>query len=251
MSFDRSAESTAAMQPTAMRYAQLRSELDALCARAGRNPADVRLIAVSKTVGIAQVDQARAAGARDFAENRPDGLMEKHDAFPGDNWHFIGNIQSRRIRDIVGRATLIHSLCEVSHARKIDAEAAALGIVQDVLLEVNVSGEESKSGLAPADVIAMLDECAALSHMRVRGLMTMAPRGDASRAREVFDELRRLRDELRIHLPADKAEVFDELSMGMSEDWQEAVFAGATMIRVGRAIFSDRFEEVRSDGVPV
>ena len=251
MSYDLSAASSAALGPSALRYAQVRSELDAVCARAGRDPADVRLIAVSKTVGIAQVEQARAAGARDFAENRPDGLMEKHDAFPSDNWHFIGNIQSRRIRDIVGRATLIHSLCELGHARKIDSQAAALDIVQDVLLEVNVSGEESKGGLAPADVAAMLNECAALSHVRVRGLMTMAPRGDASEARAVFVELRRLRDELRIHLPADKAAVFDELSMGMSEDWQEAVFAGATMIRVGRAIFSDQFEEARPEGEPV
>ena len=238
-------ESTTTTEPTdttaSLRYQRVRSQLDEVCAQAGRDPISVRLIAVSKTVGIDEVASAREAGAHDFGENRPDGLIEKHDAFPQDNWHFIDNIQSRRIRDIVGRATLIHSLFDESHAHKIDQEAARLGIVQDVLLEVNVSGEESKSGCTPEEAHSLLAVCASLEHVRVRGLMTMAPRGDATVARAVFEDLRRLHETLRAQLPAEKAAVFDELSMGMSEDWREAVFAGATMIRVGRAIFSDQF----------
>ena len=167
--------------------------------------------------------------------------MEKHDAYPSENWHFIGNIQSRRIHDIVGRATLIHSLHELSHAKKIDAVAAERGIVQDVLLEVNISGEESKSGLSPDQFPSMLAACVQLEHVRVRGLMTMAPQGDLTVAKQTFEGLRALFEKSRSSLPQRDADLFNELSMGMSEDWREAVFAGATIVRIGRAIFSDSF----------
>ena len=190
--------------------------------------ANVTVVAVSKTVGPDAVARALAAGARDFGENRPDGLAEKAAAFPQATWHFIGNIQSRRIPDIVRSAALVHSLFEERHARKIDEAAAVAGKVQDVLLEVNVSGEESKGGLAPGDVRALLDVCARLPHVRVRGLMTMAPQGDPAALRAGLD-------------PA-QAALFDGLSMGMSEDWREAVRAGATIVRIGRAVFDDAFE---------
>ncbi len=239
----KSAPDQAGPETTRERYARVRAQLDEICKQAGRDPKSVRLVAVSKTVGIEDVALAREGGACDFGENRPDGLIEKHDAFPHDRWHFIGNIQSRRIRDIVGRAVLIHSLFDVDHARKINEVAARQGIVQDVLLEVNVSGEESKSGCAPEDAPALLAACAAMEHVRVRGLMTMAPRGNQEVARAAFEGLAALHERLKAQLPADKAAVFNELSMGMSEDWREAVFAGATMIRIGRAIFSDQFSE--------
>lgn len=224
------------------RYQRVAAELAAVCREAGRDPRDVRLVAVSKTVGPDAVGQAVSAGARDFGENRPEGLAEKAAVYPQATWHFIGNIQSRRIPEIVRSATLIHSLYEERHARKIDAAAAAAGKVQDVLLEVNVSGEASKSGLEPADVQALLDVCGQFDHVRVRGLMTMAPRGDLAAAREAFEGLARLRDELRAGLAADRAAAFDGLSMGMSEDWREAVAAGATIVRIGRAVFDDAFE---------
>ena len=224
------------------RYERVAAELAEVCRKAGRDPEEVRLVAVSKTVDVPEVANAIAGGAHDFGENRPDLLMEKHDAYPSENWHFIGNIQSRRLADVVGRAALIHSLYDQSHARKIDSLAGKAGIVQDVLLEVNVSGEESKSGLAPADVASMVAVCRELPHVRLRGLMTMAPRGDLAVVRATFDGLRTLADDLRARMPADEAAVFDELSMGMSEDWREAVFAGATIVRIGRAIFSDQFK---------
>lgn len=226
---------------TKERYENVRAELDEVCCACGRSPEEVTLVAVSKTVGVEEVAYAIEAGARDFGENRPDQLMMKADAYPQENWHFIGNIQSRRIRDIVGRASLVHSLFEERHARKIDEAARALDIVQDVLLEVNVSGEESKSGLTPDEVKSLLDVCRALPNVRVRGLMTMAPQGDLDVARDTFAGLARLRDELRDGLSAEEAEAFDELSMGMSEDWREAVQEGATLVRIGRAIFSDTF----------
>ena len=199
------------------------------------------LVAVSKTVGSEDVALAIEGGACDFGENRPDQLVAKADQFTDVNWHFIGNIQSRRIRDIVGRATLIHSLFEERHARKIDEIAREHGIVQDVLLEVNVSGEQSKSGRTPEDVRELLEVCRALPNIRVCGLMTMAPQGDAEVARETFVGLRELRDSLRAALPEDEAAYFTELSMGMSEDWLEAVAEGATIVRIGRAIFSPTF----------
>lgn len=223
------------------RYERTRAELDEVCRRAGRAPEEVTLVAVSKTVGPEDVESAARGGACDFGENRPDQLMLKADKFPQVNWHFIGNIQSRRIRDIVGRATMVHSLFEESHARKIDECARALGIVQDVLLEVNVSGEPSKSGLEPDRVPEMLAACGKLANVRVRGLMTMAPQGDAEVARETFAGLRALRDQLAAQLPPEQAACFTELSMGMSEDWREAVAEGATIVRIGRAIFSETF----------
>ena len=216
------------------RYIALEAELAQVCESAGRERGEVTLVAVSKTVGPEDVALAIEGGARDFGENRPDQLMEKADRFTQATWHFIGNIQSRRIRDIVGRATLVHSLYQERHARKIDEIAREKGIVQKVLLEVNVSGEQSKSGLAPDEVKALMKICAGLPNVKVCGLMTMAPQGDLDVARKTFAGLRELRDELQADFPD-----LTELSMGMTDDWREAVSEGATIIRVGRAIFSD------------
>ena len=220
-----------------VRYAEVAAQVAQVCEEKGRDAGDIVVVAVSKTVGLDAVEEAIAQGARDFGENRPDQLMLKADAFPQVNWHFIGNIQSRRIRDIVGRATMIHSLYQESHARKINDVAAEQGIVQDVLVEVNVSGEESKSGLAPAEVPAFLDACNGLENLRVRGLMTMAPIGEAAVARATFDGLARLKGELCAGMSPEHAACFTELSMGMTDDWREAVPAGATIVRIGRAIF--------------
>lgn len=221
---------------TKERFEATAAEVARVCEAAGRKPSEVTLVAVSKTVGPDQVAEAIAGGATDFGENRPDQLVPKADEFTQATWHFIGNIQSRRIRDIVGRAALVHSLFEERHARKINDVARERGIVQDVLVEVNVSGEESKSGLAPDQVRAMLQTCADLPNVRVRGLMTMAPQGDLDVARRTFAGLRALRDELQPSFPD-----LTELSMGMSEDWPVAIEEGATIVRIGRAIFSETF----------
>ena len=214
-------------------YTAVAAQVAEACERAGRAADEVTIVAVSKTVGPNEVASALEGGASDFGENRPDQLVLKADRFTQARWHFIGNIQSRRIRDIVGRAVLIHSLFEERHARKIDEIARERGIVQDVLVEVNVSGEASKSGLAPSDVRSMLSACAEMPNVRVRGLMTMAPLGDLAAARAAFGGLRQLRDELRGDYPDCR-----ELSMGMTDDWPIAIQEGATIIRVGRAIFS-------------
>jgi pyridoxal phosphate enzyme (YggS family) len=219
------------------------AQVTAECYACGRERTGVHLIAVSKTVGPDQVDLAWRAGASNFAENRPDELCKKQPLFPEANWHFIGNIQSRRIPDIVAHADLIHSVCNLEHAAKISEAAMKLGKVQDILLEVNVSGEESKSGFEPADVPDSLARCVAMPGLCVRGLMTMAPQGDLAVARQTFRGLRQIFEASRDSLRPEAAQYFCELSMGMSEDWREAIAEGATLVRIGRAVFSDSFDE--------
>lgn len=225
----------------AERYARERERVDEACRVAGRAPGEVLLLAVSKTVDVEGAQEAFRAGARALGENRPDEIMRKAAALPEAEWHFIGNIQSRRIPDIVGHAQLIHSLHQERHALKINDAAQKLGRVQDVLVEVNVSGEESKSGTTPDGALDLVQAVSALPWVRVRGLMTMAPQGDLKMARACFQELAALQERIRAQLPDGAASAFDQLSAGMSEDWQEAVAAGSTIVRIGRAIFSEEF----------
>lgn len=225
------------------RYEMVCRQVADCASSCGRSPEEVQLIAVSKTVGLEGVQEAIEGGCTVFGENRPDQIMEKYAAFPDVQWHFIGNIQSRRIRDIVPCAAMIHSLNHMDHAEKIGRVARELGKVQDVLVEVNVSGEKSKSGIAPADAVEFVQRACTVDGLRVRGLMTMAPQGDLDEARAVFRGLARLADEVRGQLRAPEAMAFDQLSMGMSEDWPLAVAEGATMVRIGRAIFSEDFHE--------
>lgn len=222
-------------------YLSVKAQVANACKDAGRSQDDVLLLAVSKTVGIDGVREAYEAGARNFGENRPEPLVEKHAAFPDANWHFIGNIQSRRIRDIVPCAYMIHSLCEEKHARKIDEVARELGKRQKVLIEVNVSGELSKSGLSPDEVPSYLHACLQLPNIEVCGLMTMAPIGDPDVASKTFAGLRELMQTLREQISASHPEAlsaFTQLSMGMTDDWREAIVEGSTIVRIGRAIFA-------------
>ncbi len=228
---------------TATRYQHLRAELDRECLKAGRKPDDVLLLAVSKTVDIDQVKIALEAGAKAFGENRPDELLRKKAALPDVEFHFIGNIQSRRIHDIVSAAELIHSVSKEAHLAKIDAAAAAIGKVQRVMIEVNVSGEESKSGFAPAEVAGVIERAESLPHVRIEGLMTMAPRAQDEVIHTSFAGLRDLEAKLNDQFAAEGAPYrLSGLSMGMTEDWRRAVPLGTTIVRVGRAIFDDAFE---------
>lgn len=222
-------------------YIDVAQRVRQVCLDCGRDPDEVRLVAVSKTVDAARVQDAIDGGAQDFGENRPDQIVEKHARYPQVAWHFIGNVQSRRIRDIVPCAALIHSVYQPAHLAKIDATAVGCGKVQDILIEVNVSGEKSKGGVAPEDLPAMLNEAAQHPHVAVRGLMTMAPQGDLEVARACFARLRILRDDINANLLPAEALRMSELSMGMSEDWRCAIAEGATIIRIGRAIFSEDF----------
>ncbi len=224
------------------RYRYVADQVREACGACGRDPESVRLIAVSKTVDAGGVAEAIAAGACDFGENRIESLAPKYAAHPEARWHFIGNIQSRKIREIARVATTVHSLYQLSHVAKFESACAELGKTLDVLVEVNVSGEESKSGCSPREAQDIVEAICACPHLRARGLMTMAPRHDQEADSACFTELSRLKDEIAKRIPPDDAEMFDELSMGMSEDWRLAIPAGATMVRIGRAVFDDAFE---------
>ena len=201
----------------------------------GRSADEVTIVAVTKTVGIEAIGHAIAAGARDFGENRVQEFLGKYGLFPDVNWHFIGTLQTNKVKDIVGKTCLIHSVDSLKLLDSIDRKAAETGVVQPVLLEVNVAGESSKHGFAPADLSEVLLEASGSESVQVRGLMTMAPYARPEDVRWVFRELRELRDSLR-GARLDGVEL-DELSMGMSNDFQVAVEEGATIVRVGRAIF--------------
>lgn len=223
----------------AERVAAVRARIAQAAARAGRNPASVTLVAVSKTAPAHRVYAAYLTGIRDFGENRVDEALAKQDELPSDSvWHMIGHIQSRKARDVVGRFALVHSLDSLGLAETLQRRAEVANARASVLLEVNVAGEESKYGFALADVAAAVGSVGRLDRLDVRGLMTMAPIvADPEAARPVFRTLRELRDRLRAEYPALD---LDELSMGMTDDFEVAIEEGATLVRVGRAIFGER-----------
>jgi PLP dependent protein len=203
---------------------------------AGRDPDEVRVVAVSKTVGVAEVQQAVVAGCHDFGENRVQEFLGKLGLFPEERWHFIGTLQSNKVRDVVGHAFLIHSIDSLKLLASVDRHATEAGVVQPVLLQVNVAAEASKHGFEPAEVENVLEDACGMPGVDVRGLMTMAPLAPRPEdVRWVFRELKELFECLRgAHIgPHD----LTELSMGMTNDYTVAVEEGATIVRVGRAIF--------------
>lgn len=223
------------MTAIASRYEAIRRQVVDAADIAGRDPDDVRIVAVTKTVGIEDIRQALDAGISDFGENRVQEFLGKFGLFPDARWHFIGTLQTNKVKDVVGRAALIHSIDSRHLLDEVDRRAVASGVVQPVLLQVNVSGEGSKHGFTPDEVLEALMAASESDGVEVRGLMTMAPLGRPEDARWVFRELRELRDSLQaLHLNGVE---LHELSMGMSNDFRVAVEEGATIVRVGRAIF--------------
>lgn len=223
------------MTPVASRYEAVRRQVHDAADVSGRGPDDVTIVVVTKTVGIPEIRQAMDAGARDFGENRVQEFLGKYGLFPDVDWHFIGSLQTNKVKEVVGRACLIHSVDSRHLLAEIDRRAAYADAVQPVLLQVNVSGEGSKHGFGCAEVREALAEASSMAHVEVRGLMTMAPFGRPEDARWVFRELCELRDSLK-EMPLNGVEL-TELSMGMSNDFRVAVEEGATIVRVGGAIF--------------
>lgn len=230
------------------RLAAVRARMAEAALRAGRDPADVLLVAVSKQQPFAAIQAAAAAGGqRDFGENRLDELWAKVAQAKAAGldmlrWHMIGTIQSRKTGDAVGPLALIHSVDRAKIAERLSRDAAAAGAVLDVLLEVNVSGEASKHGFAPAELLTAAPQLAALPNLRLHGLMTMAPIVEqAEEARPVFRALRELRDQLRERTAACCPQAtWQHLSMGMTDDFEVAIEEGATIVRIGSAIFGPR-----------
>ncbi|WP_054695735.1 YggS family pyridoxal phosphate-dependent enzyme [Syntrophomonas palmitatica] len=205
--------------------------------RSGRKPEDITLVAVSKTVDSEKVRQASLLGLTDFGENRPQALKAKIEVLPHLRWHLIGRLQTNKVKDVVGRACMIHSLDRWNLAEEINKRGQNLGKTIPVLLEVNIAGEEEKAGLKPIDVEVFLDAVSQLKYLQVLGLMTMAPLVDnPEQTRPVFRELYQLRKRF---LNKDYENVnLLHLSMGMSQDYEVAIEEGATIVRVGTAIFS-------------
>jgi pyridoxal phosphate enzyme (YggS family) len=225
-------------QRLAKNYQGILEGIAQACERAGRDRGEVTVVAVSKTVGVTEVAAAIEAGIHDFGENRTVLFNEKRDAFPHERWHFIGSVQTNKVKDFVGRAALVHSVASERALFAIAQRAQGLGVVQRLLLEVNVTGEESKDGVAPDALWGLLERASGLCGIEVRGLMTMAPQGDLRAARAAFRGLRELRDRCATRGGLGENVELDELSMGMSEDYPQAVEEGATIVRIGRSIWA-------------
>lgn len=226
------------MNQIAQNLAEVRNRIAAACCKADRDPGGVRLVAVSKTVDTEGVRQAIAAGQNLFGENY---LQEARDkiAVLGRQvgWHLVGHLQTKKVKPAVELFDLIHAVDRGKLAMALDAAAAQQNKIQDVLIQVNQAGEDTKSGVRPAAAKELVQEVAQLPHLRLLGLMTMPPWfADPEAARTYFKDLRELRDRLRDQtgLP------LTELSMGMSGDFAVAVEEGATLVRVGTAIFGQR-----------
>lgn len=219
--------------------AEILERIAAACARVGRDPADVRLVAVSKTVPVERLRQAVAAGLVDLGENRVQEGVDKRPAVPGATWHLIGPLQSNKARHALETFDVIQSVATVALGERLDRLAAEVrpGERIPILVQVNVDDDPAKAGLRPSHADEVVDHLLTMDHLEVGGLMTIG-RFDASadQSRSTFRALRELAVQLRSGRPGLGA----ELSMGMSDDFEIAVQEGATIVRVGRALFGPR-----------
>lgn len=228
------------MDPRAIIAANLQRVRDQIAdaARQGRRPEEITLVGVTKYVDAAATRSLFECGCVDLGEARPQSLWEKAEALSDlpIRWHMIGHLQRNKVKRTLPHVSLLHSGDSLRLLQAVDAEAADLGRVIDVLLEVNISGDAAKHGFSPEELRASLDSIAALPHLKVLGLMTMAALdGGPERAQRDFSSLRQLRDELQLNCPA--ALELRELSMGMSGDFREAIPEGATIVRLGSALW--------------
>lgn len=223
------------------RLAAIRSRIEEACRRSGRQPEDVTIIAVTKYTSLEVAEAVLAAGLTDIGENRWQDVKPKWEAI-GDRavWHFIGSLQTNKVKDVIGKFPYIHSLDRLSLAEELNRKAKAMELEPvKCFIQLNVSGEESKHGLEPGSLEEFARQLADLTYIRVEGLMTMAPlEGGPDSARPVFRKLRELRDRLNEKqiLPY----TVSELSMGMSGDFETAVEEGATYIRLGTVLVGEQ-----------
>ena len=221
--------------------AAVRRRVDAAAIQSGRTPGEITLVAATKMNDASRVREAIAAGVDVCGENRVQELLEKHaeGAYEGAPLHFIGHLQTNKVRQIVGLVDLIQSVDSEALLRKIDAQAEKHGIVQDLLIEVNIGGEEAKSGVSPDVLPALLEIASECAHLRVRGLMAIPPiAGEPGGNHDYFCAMH----QLFVDIGAKKYDnvSMDFLSMGMSDDFEDALLCGANMVRVGSLIFGAR-----------
>ena len=226
------------------RYNEVKKHVEEACKRVGRDPREVTVIAVSKTKPIEMIEEAMEAGARVFGENKVQELCDKYEQLPKDlHWHLIGHLQRNKVKYIVDKAELIHSVDSLKLAEEISKEALKKNVEVNILIEVNVAEEESKFGVSVEETPVLVEEIAKLPGIHIQGLMTIAPyTTDPEENRPVFRTLKKLAVDIK------KKNIdnvcMDVLSMGMTGDYQVAVEEGATLVRVGTGIFGERNYEV-------
>lgn len=210
------------------------------CEKSGRNPDEVTLIAVSKTKPYTAIEEALPSGILDYGENKVQELSEKYEILPKDiRWHMIGHLQRNKVKYLVGKVSLIHSVDSLRLANQIESEFAKKDEIANILIEVNMANEESKFGISADETINLVKEISLLPHVRVQGLMTIAPYTDNPETnRGYFAKMKKLSVDIR-EKNIDNVNM-NVLSMGMSGDYQVAIEEGATIIRVGTSIFGER-----------
>ena len=221
-------------------YDAVKDNIEKACARSNRNPEDVTLIAVSKTKPVSMLEEIYNHGCRNFGENKVQELVDKYEVLPKDiKWHMIGHLQRNKVKYIVDKVYLIHSVDSVRLAEEISKEALKKNVEVDILIEVNVAAEETKFGTTTEDAIMLVSEIAKLPGIHIKGLMTIAPYvEDPEQNRQYFAQLKQLSVDI-IKKNIDNV-CMDILSMGMSGDYEVAVEEGATYVRVGTGIFGER-----------
>ncbi|MFR1486319.1 YggS family pyridoxal phosphate-dependent enzyme [[Ruminococcus] lactaris] len=219
---------------------EVEKRIQAACDRAGRKREEVTLIAVSKTKPVETLQEAYDLGVRIFGENKVQELTAKYEALPKDiHWHMIGHLQTNKVKYIIDKAELIHSVDSLKLAETIEKEAAKHDLIADILVEVNVAEEESKFGMKMEEVIPFVEKVSAFPHVRVRGLMTIAPFvEDPEENRSIFADLHKLY--IDIKKKNHDNDTVSVLSMGMTNDYEVAIEEGATMVRVDTGIFGAR-----------
>lgn len=219
---------------------EVEKRIQAACDRAGRKREEVTLIAVSKTKPVETLQEAYDLGVWIFGENKVQELTAKYEALPKDiHWHMIGHLQTNKVKYIIDKAELIHSVDSLKLAETIEKEAAKHDLIADILVEVNVAEEESKFGMKMEEVIPFVEKVSAFPHVRVRGLMTIAPFvEDPEENRSIFADLHKLY--IDIKKKNHDNDTVSVLSMGMTNDYEVAIEEGATMVRVGTGIFGAR-----------
>ncbi len=219
---------------------QVEENIQNACVRSGRSRSEVTLIAVSKTKPVSMIEEAMQAGIVDFGENKPQELRDKYEVLPKHlRFHMIGHLQRNKIKYVIDRAVMIHSIDSLRLAEAVDEEARKHGIIMPVLVEVNAAKEASKFGVMPEETEDFVQSCAAFSNIHIEGLMTIAPFVEnAEENRIFFEKLRKLSVDIKSK-NIDNVSMH-HLSMGMTGDYQVAIEEGATMVRVGTGIFGER-----------
>ena len=217
---------------------RIKEKVNKICNKAGRNPEEITIVAVSKGRTAREIEQAVSSGIANIGENRVQEAIEKYKQLSDltnskkIRWHMIGHLQGNKAKDAVKIFDLVHSVDTLKIAEEISRQAEQINKTQDILLEINVSGETSKFGFKAEETIQAVKEISKLNNLNIRGLMTIAPEGNSEEARHCFKTLRELMEKAR-----EKNQQLEILSMGMTDDLEIAIEEGSTMIRLGRAIF--------------